>query len=60
MAEHQVLFFRNQHLTHEAHKAFGRLFGELAIHSGVSGLKDHPEIVAIHADANSTNVAGEN
>jgi taurine dioxygenase len=60
MAEHQVLFFRDQHLTHEQHKAFGRMFGDLAIHSGVAGLPDHPEIVAIHADADSKYVAGEN
>jgi len=60
LAEHQVIFFRDQHLDHDSHKAFGRVFGELAIHSGVSGLADHPEIVAIHADANSKNVAGEN
>ncbi len=60
LAEHQVIFFRDQQLSHESHKAFGRAFGELAIHTGVSGLEDHPEIVAIHADANSKNVAGEN
>jgi taurine dioxygenase len=60
MADHQVLFFRDQRLTHDSHKAFGRLFGELAIHSGVPGLPDHPEIVAIHADADSKYVAGEN
>ena len=57
---HQVIFFRDQDLTHDQHKAFGRLFGDLAIHSGVAGLPDHPEIVAIHADENSTSVAGEN
>jgi taurine dioxygenase len=60
IAEHQVIFFRDQHLDHESHKAFGRAFGPLAIHSGVAGLEDHPEIVAIHADASSKNVAGEN
>ncbi len=60
IAHHQVLFFRDQPLTHDQHKAFGRLFGELAIHSGVKGLADHPEIVAIHADASSRYVAGEN
>ena len=60
MVEHQVLFFRNQPIDHESHKALGRLFGPLAIHSGVAGLADHPEIVAIHADANSKYVAGEN
>ncbi|HET7884224.1 MAG TPA: TauD/TfdA family dioxygenase, partial [Acetobacteraceae bacterium] len=28
---HQVLFFRDQRLTFDQHKAFGRLFGELHI-----------------------------
>ncbi|WP_246463091.1 TauD/TfdA dioxygenase family protein [Nitrospirillum iridis] len=60
-ARYQVIFFRDQRaLTHEAHKAFGRHFGNLAIHSAVAGIDGHPEIVAIHADANSKYVAGEN
>ena len=59
IAAHQVIFFRDQHPTHNEHKAFGRAFGDLAIHSAVAGLDDHPEIVAIHADAESTFVAGE-
>jgi taurine dioxygenase len=60
LMEHQVIFFRDQPLSHDAHKAFGRAFGDLAIHSGVKGLDDHPEVVAIHADGNSKFVAGEN
>ncbi|MDG3439692.1 TauD/TfdA dioxygenase family protein [Nitrospirillum amazonense] len=60
-ARYQVIFFRDQQaLTHDAHKAFGRHFGRLAIHSAVPGIDGHPEIVAIHADANSKYVAGEN
>ena len=59
LMEHQVIFFRDQPLDHESHKRLGRHFGRLVGHSGVSGLADHPEIVAIHADANSTFVAGE-
>jgi taurine dioxygenase len=59
LVRHQVIFFRDQDLTHDAHKEFGRRFGPLAIHSGVPGLADHPEIVAIHADSNSKFVAGE-
>ena len=55
-----MLFFRDQTLTHDEHKALGRQFGELAIHSGVAGIEGHPEIVAIHSDANSKYVAGEN
>ena len=59
LMEHQVIFFRDQRISHEDHKRFGRLFGRLAIHSGVAGIEGHEEIVAIHADANSKFVAGE-
>ena len=60
LMQHQVIFFRDQPLTHESHKRLGRYFGDLAYHSGVAGLAEHPEIVAIHADETSTFVAGEN
>ena len=56
---HQVLFFRDQQLSLEEHKAFGRLFGELAIHPNTPGPEGHPEILPIHADANSKRIAGE-
>jgi taurine dioxygenase len=60
IAQYQVLFFRDQHLDHASHKTFGRVFGELAVHPGVAGLEEEPLIVAIHADANSKYIAGEN
>ena len=60
LMEHQVIFFRDQEMSHDQHKAFGRLFGKLAIQSGVPGLPEHKEVVAIHADATSKFVAGEN
>jgi taurine dioxygenase len=44
LAEHQVLFFRDQPLDVESHKALGRCFAE---------------ILPIHADANSKRIAGE-
>jgi taurine dioxygenase len=56
---HQVLFFRDQKISLDQHKAFGRLFGELAIHPNTPGPEGHPEILPIHADANSKRVAGE-
>jgi taurine dioxygenase len=59
LAEHQVIFFRDQPLSHDQLKAFGRSFGELIFHSSVAGLPDHPEVVAIHADAQSKYIAGE-
>ena len=60
IADYQVIFFRDQPLDHASHIRFGRVFGDLVIHSGVAGLDDHPEVVAIHADHLSKNVAGEN
>ena len=45
--EHIVIFFRDQHLTHEQHKAFGRRFGTLNIHPYVKGMDGHPEIMQI-------------
>ena len=56
---HQVLFFRDQALTLDQHKAFGRLFGELAIHPNSPAPAGHPEILPVHADANSKRIAGE-
>src|SRR5262245_15147255 len=56
---HQVLFFRDQKLTFEQHKAFGRLFGELHIHPNTPGPERYPEILPIHADASSKRIAGE-
>jgi taurine dioxygenase len=60
LMEHQVVFFRDQQISHDAHRTLGRAFGDLAVHSSVAGLPDHPEVVAIHADENSKFVAGEN
>ncbi len=59
LAEHQVLFFRDQPLDVEGHKAFGRYFGDLHIHPNTPGPEGHPEILPIHADANSKRIAGE-
>lgn len=43
--EHHVLFFRGQSLDVDAHKAFARRFGTLAIDKFVRGPKDHPEMM---------------
>jgi taurine dioxygenase len=59
LAEHQVLFFRNQILDVEAHKRVGRYFGELHIHPNAPAPEGHPEILPIHADANSKRINGE-
>ncbi len=57
--DHLVLFFRDQDLDYDAAKRFGRHFGELAIHPNVPGPQGHPEILPIHADAQSKLINGE-
>jgi taurine dioxygenase len=59
LAEFGVLFFRDQPFDHVSQKEFGRRFGELDIHPNTPGPPGHPEILPIHADANSKRVAGE-
>ena len=60
LTDNQVIFFRDQHLTTDQHKAFGRLFGDLVVHPAAPSLVDgHPEILVIHADEKSKHVAGE-
>jgi alpha-ketoglutarate-dependent taurine dioxygenase len=58
LMEHQVLFFRNQEMDLDQHKAFGRLFGQLQIHPASPGPEGHPEIVVIHADGDTNRSAG--
>jgi len=57
--EHQVLFFRDQRLDFDSHKAFGRKFGDLHIHPGSPPPDGHPEVIVIHADENSTKISGQ-
>jgi taurine dioxygenase len=58
LMEHQVIFFRDQEMTLDEHKAFGRLFGDLHIHPSAPKPEGHPEILVVHADENSKVVAG--
>jgi len=50
--EHQVLFFRDQDLTPDQHKAFGSRLGSLHVHPFISSRKEegHPEIVVLESD----------
>lgn len=45
--DYEVIFFRDQTLTPEQHKAFGRRFGALNVHPYVKGMDGHPEIMEI-------------
>jgi len=57
--KHQVIFFRDQDLTHQQHIAFAARFGEPHIHPTVQHHPEYPEVLAIHADENSRQVAGD-
>jgi taurine dioxygenase len=60
LLDNLVIFFRNQKLTPDQHKALGRRFGPLHIHPAPLGiLRGHPEIVLIKSDDHSTRIAGD-
>ena len=56
--ENLVIFFRDQDLTEDQHKAFGRRFGELNIHPRYVPLEGHPEIFPIRKDPEHTKIVG--
>ena len=57
---HQVIFFRDQKMTVEQHKALGRLFGELLVHPAAEAeVEGHPEIRVVHADETTKVATGE-
>jgi taurine dioxygenase len=45
--DHLVVFFRDQDLTPEQQKAFGRRFGDLHHNDFISEIEEHPEIVRV-------------
>jgi len=57
--EHQVVFFRDQNLTEDQHKDFGRRFGTLNIHPRYVPLEGHPEIFPIRKDPEHKRIVGE-
>jgi taurine dioxygenase len=61
--DRKALFFRNQDITLDQHKDFGRRFGELHVHPASNPYKAdgvaHPEILFLHADENTTRTAGD-
>ena len=62
LIENGVIFFRDQHITPDQQKAFGRLLRRAGHAPGRAPalLEGHPEILVIHADEKSKHVAGEN
>ena len=60
LADHGVLFFRDQPMTAEQQKRLGSYFGDLHLHPAWPRLVDgHPEVMELLTDENSTYIAGE-
>ena len=61
LRDYLVIFFRDQDLTPDQQKDFGRQFGDLHLHPARdrNGLEGHPEILYINAGPDSTRVNGD-
>ena len=57
--DHQVIFFHDQTLTEDQHKAFGKRFGTLNIHPRYVPLEGHPEIFPIRKDPEDSRIVGD-
>ncbi|MEM7020792.1 MAG: TauD/TfdA family dioxygenase [Pseudomonadota bacterium] len=57
--KHMVLVFRDQHLTQEQHKNFGRLFGPLHVHPVKHAQGGDPELLKVKTTARSKYTAGD-
>ena len=52
LLRHLVVFFPDQHLTPDEHRAFALRFGEAEVHPFIPKLDDeHPEIVVLEGEA---------
>src|SRR6187549_2712315 len=60
LMDNLVIFFRDQKMSIDQHKDFGRRFGLLHVHPNAPiTFPEHPEILVIKADEKSKHVAGE-
>lgn len=60
LAEHGVLFFRQQNITPQAQKELCQKFGDLHLHPAWPRLVEgHPEVMEIYADKDTVRIAGE-
>ena len=59
LLDHCVIFFRNQRLDTERHKAFTRRFGNIFIHPNYRGMQADPEVVVITREPGDKHIVGE-
>jgi taurine dioxygenase len=56
---HFVVFFRDQQLDAERHKAFARRFGDIFIHPNYQGVGDDDEVVMVRREPGDPHIVGE-
>ncbi|MBO0740512.1 MAG: TauD/TfdA family dioxygenase [Hyphomicrobiaceae bacterium] len=59
LLDHCVVFFRNQKLDAERHKAFTRRFGSIFVHPNYKGMQADPEIILITREPGDQKIVGE-
>lgn len=59
LLDHGVIFFRDQTLSVDRHKAFTRRFGDIFIHPNYNGVSADPEIVDIKREPGDRKIVGE-
>lgn len=59
LLDHGVIFFRDQDLSPERHKAFARRFGAIFVHPNFRKPGTDPEIVQLVREPNDVSVVGE-
>ncbi len=59
LLDYGVIFFRDQTIDRDQHKAFTRRFGEIFIHPNYNGVSADPEIVDIRREPGDTKIVGE-
>jgi taurine dioxygenase len=60
LMENLVIFFRDQSISIDQHKNFGRRFGEPIVHPAASSsISGHPEIRVVKSDENTIHATGE-
>ena len=59
LLDHCVVFFRNQKLDAERHKAFTRRFGSIFVHPNYQGMQADPEIILITREPGDQKIVGE-
>ena len=59
LLDHGVIFFRDQQLDAEQHKAFARRFGEIFVHPNFRGTQADPEVVNVVRNPGDARIVGE-